>query len=208
MSAPKIVALIGTYRKFGIIDQAVDAVLKAAAEAGAETRKIYLIDQPIEFCQNCRMCTQEEGVRRGKCVKDDNMAQILDEVDAADALVLAAPVNIGDVTAITRRFMERMVCYTYWPWGAKSPEPRIKQMTKRALLITSTAMPTFFARFFTRSMRTLKEMAKLVGAKPFAEFYIGEAAQALDQQLRENVIRTARLHGKRLVKGNRKGRSK
>ena len=61
----KITAILGTYRKGGVIDSAVDEILAAAREAGAETTKIYLIDRHIEFCTNCRACTQQEGDRRG-----------------------------------------------------------------------------------------------------------------------------------------------
>jgi len=83
---------------------------------GAETEKVYLVDKHIEFCRNCRMCTQEKDVgRRGKCVHDDDMAEILGKVDAADGLVLAAPTNFSNVNALTRRFMERLIVYGYWP---------------------------------------------------------------------------------------------
>ncbi len=62
MNAPvKITAILGTYRKGGVIDSAVEEILAAAREAGAETAKIYLIDRHIEFCTNCRTCTQQEG---------------------------------------------------------------------------------------------------------------------------------------------------
>ncbi len=201
MSTSRIVALIGTYRKFGIIDQAVDAVLQAAEAEGADTAKIYLVDHPIEFCQNCRICAQEPGETRGKCVIDDDMTKMLDAVDNADALVLAAPVNFGDVTAITRRFLERLTCYAYWPWDKNLPEQRIKRLTKRALLVTSTGMPGIMARFFTRSMGTLKEIAKQVGAKPVGELYIGLAAQSPDQQLIDRELNRARKLGRKLARG-------
>ncbi len=57
----RIVAIIGSYRKGGIIDRAVDEILSSAGEEGAETDKIYLIDKLIEFCTNCRTCTQQQG---------------------------------------------------------------------------------------------------------------------------------------------------
>ena len=59
----KVVGIVGSYRKGGIIDNAVSSVLDGAQECGAETKKIYLLDKHIEFCANCRTCTQEEGDR-------------------------------------------------------------------------------------------------------------------------------------------------
>ena len=63
----KVVAIVGSYRKGGAIDTAVEAVLEGAREKGAQTHTIYLTDQHIEFCTNCRKCTQPPGEERVKC---------------------------------------------------------------------------------------------------------------------------------------------
>ena len=61
----KVVALVGSYRKGGIIDTATDEILASAKNVGAEISKVYLLDKHIEFCTNCRTCTQKEGDKRG-----------------------------------------------------------------------------------------------------------------------------------------------
>ena len=66
-------------------------------------------------------------------------------MESADALVLAAPVNNMDVTAVTRAFIERMVGYMHWPFGADAPKLRIERPRKHAVLITSSAMPGWMA---------------------------------------------------------------
>ena len=53
-----VTAIVGSYRKGGIIDTAVDEILAAAEQEGAEVAKIYLIDRHVEFCRNCRACMQ------------------------------------------------------------------------------------------------------------------------------------------------------
>jgi multimeric flavodoxin WrbA len=112
----KIVAIVGTYRKGRVIDTAVSEALLGAWDGGATTQTIYLIDKHIEFCTNCRTCTQQADVgRRGRCVLDDDMEEILRATDEADGLVLASPTNFYNVTAVTRRFMERLVGHAYWP---------------------------------------------------------------------------------------------
>jgi len=58
----KITAIVGTYRKGGIIDAAVDEILSSAREEEAITGKIYLIDKHLEFCKNCRTCTQKQAL--------------------------------------------------------------------------------------------------------------------------------------------------
>ncbi|MBA7655217.1 hypothetical protein ES703_63116 [subsurface metagenome] len=114
----KVVGIVGSYRKGKTIDSAVTAVLEGAEAKGAETKKIYLLDEHIEFCTNCRSCMQEKvEARRGKCVHDDDMEGIIMEIENAKAVVLGAPINLGNVTAIMKRFIERLGPYFYWPGG-------------------------------------------------------------------------------------------
>ncbi len=194
----KVLGIVGSYRKGGIVDTLVDETLAAAAENGAETSKIYLLDVPIEFCTNCRDCTQEPGTKRGPCVHDDQMEAVLDQIDACDAVVLGAPVNFFNINALTRRFMERLVCYTYWPWGTMGPKMRVKTKTKKAVLITSSAMPGFLGRIFTGAMRALKIIAQTMGAKPVATLFVGLIADKPKREPPPKAIRKARAAGRKL----------
>jgi multimeric flavodoxin WrbA len=195
-----IIAIVGTYRKGHTIDQAVDEIICGAKEKGATVKKIYLLDKHIEFCTNCRLCNEKEGSKRGKCVHKDDMDAILTEIDNADALVLAAPVNFFNVNAITRRFMERLVCYAYWPWGTKGgPVARTKHLNKKALLVTSTAMPGFLIPMFTGAVRALKAAAKVMGAKTVGVLCIGFSAVEQKQTLPESVKRKAKELGTKLA---------
>ncbi len=200
MSDPrKVVAVVGSYRKGGIIDSAVDVMLAAAEESGAQVSKIYLADRNIEFCLNCRRCTQAEGEERGRCVHDDDMAALLDEIEAADGLILGSPVNFFTVTALTKRFVERLVCYVYWPWGARAPRMRSKRRDKKALLVISCAMPGFLARLFTGTLRVLKSAAAALGARPVGTLIIGQVAQREKERLPRRAQSRARRLGSRLV---------
>jgi multimeric flavodoxin WrbA len=195
----KIIAIVGSYRKGGIIDSAIDEILRASAEKGAETEKIYLIDQQIEFCTNCRKCTQAEGPRRGKCVQKDGMDMLLTKIEQADGLVIGSPVNFFNVTAVTRRFIERLICYAFWPWGQKGPTVRNKEKRKKAVVVTASAMPALLGKFFTGSLRILKITAETLGAKPIGALNIGMAALHEKQELTPAVVKKAKLLGHRLV---------
>jgi NAD(P)H-dependent FMN reductase len=193
--AKKIIALSGSYRRDGTIERAVDAILQAAAEKGAETEKIRLIESRIEFCRNCRKCTQLEGLQRGACVQPDDMEDILEKIEAADGLVLASPVNFFGVTAVTQRFVERLVCYAFWPWGKPGPALRRKDRGLKALLVTSSAMPASLGRLFTRSLGGLKRAAQTLGAKPAGTLFIGTAALREKQDLPQAILDKARKLG-------------
>jgi NAD(P)H-dependent FMN reductase len=184
--AKKIIAVVGTYRKGHTIDNAVDEVLKSAKAAGAQTEKIYLIDKNIEYCTNCRICMETPGEKRGQCPIKDDMDGILDKIDAADGIILAAPVNCYNVTAVTRTFIERLAPYVYWPWGANMPKARIKTLTKKAVLITSSAAPAFFARLlYPGTLHVMKDAVKGMGYETIKKLFIGLSAKQKDQPLPE-----------------------
>jgi multimeric flavodoxin WrbA len=194
----RILGIVGSYRRNGTIDSLVTAILSAAEEQGAETDKIYLIDKHIEFCTNCRTCTQKPGTERGECIHLDDMAGILDRYDASDGIVIGAPVNCFNLNAITRRFMERLVCLTYWPWGKGGYVLRKKAKGKKAVLITSSAMPAIIGRFFTGAPRALRVIAETMGAKPVASLFAGLSAQKQKTVLPDNLLRKARDAGRKL----------
>ncbi len=199
--AIRTVAVVGSYRKGGTIDSAVDAILEAAKGQGAETAKIYLADKHIEFCTNCRSCAQQPGSARGKCVLPDELDSLLSEIEAADALILAAPVNFYNVNALFRRFMERTLGYVYWPWGQqRGPVPRIKLPNKVAALVTSAAMPGLLIPLGTGAPRALKITAKILGAKPVASLWMGLSAVQSRQELSIGTKAKAKRIGLRLAR--------
>ncbi len=200
----QVTAIVGSYRKGGIVDSAVDEILAAAKAAGADVTKIYLIDKHVEFCRNCRACMQPEGPKRGDCSLADEMGAILDQIDRSDAFVLASPMNFGTVTAVMKRFVERLACYGYWPWEARSPQVRNEQKAKRAVVVASSAAPALIARLSTQIVGLLKKCASLLGAKKIDVLFIGLAAKQPTQAISEGTKQQARRLGKRLVSGQRR----
>lgn len=199
---PTIVGIIGSYRKNGIVDSAVTEILAEAEDRGAKTHKIYLQDRQIDFCTNCRICLQEPGEKRGKCVLEDDMEAILEEIEQADALVLGAPVNFGNINALTQRFLERCVCYGYWPWEAMTPKLRNPKPDKKAVLVSSSAAPAWMKIFSQGVMRSLKNLAQMLGAKPIGTLWVG-LVNPKDNQLSDRIVRRAKKLGRKLAISSR-----
>ena len=197
--AKKILGIVGSYRKNGIIDCMVTEALSSAEALGAVTNKIYLSDAHIEFCKNCRKCTQEPGAEAGKCVHSDDFNAIMSKWKECDGLVIGAPVNFFNITAVTRKFMERLACFSYWPWGQAGPKMRSNNKDKMAVLITSAAMPSFMGRFFTGAPRALRLIAETMGAKPVTTIFVGLAALKEHPAPSENAIRKAQVAGLQLA---------
>lgn len=200
----KVVGIVGSYRKGHVIDDAVSEVLRGAESGGAEVSKIYLVDKNIEFCNNCRNCMQNEGIKRGKCVFNDEMEDILKQIDQADAVVIGSPMNFGTVTALTKRFIERLICYAYWPWGTAMPKFRVKKPTKKAVVITSSCMPSLIGKILSAGdlggcINLLKKAAKTMGAKTQTDLWFGLAAKNKEDGLDDKGKAKAFAAGKRLV---------
>lgn len=183
----QLLAVNGSYREDGAIDQAVEVAVQTALAAGSNIEVIYLRDFPIEFCRNCRHCTQIPGEAPGECVHQDGMRELIDKIEAADGYILASPTNFYSVTALFKRFMERLIVYTYWPWGSRAPEMRKKKPTKKAILIASSAAPGLMGRLFYATLKQLKMTAKTIGAKPIGSIFIGLMSREEHPKLPEKV---------------------
>jgi multimeric flavodoxin WrbA len=190
----RVTAIVGSYRKGGVVDSAVEEILAAAREAGAEVEKIWLLDKHIEFCTNCRACTQAAGLQPGKCPVADDMPAILDELERSDAIVLGSPMNFWTVTAVMKRFIERLICFAYWPWGVSAPKLRNRQRIRRVVVVGSSACPAVLARLMTGMVGLLKSVARVLGARKIDVLFIGLAAQ----EQRQDIGRRARAKARRL----------
>jgi multimeric flavodoxin WrbA len=195
----KVVAIVGSYRKGGAIDTAVEAILEGAREKGAQTHTIYLREQHVEFCTNCRQCTQSPGAERVKCAQQDDLESILKEIEAADAVVLGSPVNYYNATALFRRFLERLLGFFYWPWGNNLLVQRNKRQSRKAVLVASAGMPGFLIPFATGAAKALRLAAKCLGAKPGGSLWIGLVSQEPHPRLSARTLERARHMGWKLA---------
>ena len=184
----KILVINGSYRNKGITDQAVDAMVNALQAAGADVEIILLREYPIQFCLNCRECTQQPSELPGRCVQDDGMKALIDKIEQADAYVLASPTNFGSVTAIFKRFMERLIVYAYWPWEKNYPQFRKADLQKKkAVLISSCAAPGLMGRLMYGTHKQLKMTAKTIGAKTVGTLFTGLISKDPKQQLSDKI---------------------
>ncbi|MGB5625495.1 MAG: flavodoxin family protein [Woeseiaceae bacterium] len=198
--ATKVLSINGSYRDNGITDQAIKTAAQSLAESGAVVESIMLREYPIEFCLNCRACTQEPGVTPGHCVHDDSMRELVEKIEEADAYIIAAPTNLGSVTAIFKRFMERLVVYAYWPWGAPGPRYRkAKLPKKKAMLISSCAAPGLMGRWLYGTQKQLRMTAQMIGAAPVGTVFAGMIAGEADAAYPERMRRKAEVLAKKLL---------
>ena len=197
---PRILAINGSYRSGGITDQAVDQLLEHARELGADVEHIRLRDHPIEFCRNCRECMQQPGDEPGKCILGDGMSEIVARIEGADGYILAAPTNFSSVTALFKRFSERLSVYGYWPWGKAAPVFRKARAPKKpAVLVSSCAAPGFLGRLTYGTNRNMKVAANTIGAKVVGSMVTGLVSQERQPDLPPRARRRTKSLASRLV---------
>ncbi|MCB1954711.1 MAG: flavodoxin family protein [Rhodocyclaceae bacterium] len=195
MGARRIIAIVGSYRPGGVTDQLVETTLSAARACGAVTETVWLTDLAMRHCGNCRACMQVPGDHRGRCVIDDDVAAVLARIDQADGVVLASPVNIGNVTAITRMFMERCAGAAYWPWGRPAPRLRRTRPTRPVVLISASAAPAWMARLFMGAAGALRQWAAMLDLRPLGFVWQGRVdreSMPIDQSVRTRALELGR----------------
>ncbi len=196
----KVVAIMGSYRRGCAVDSIVDEVLRGAEESGAEAEKIYLDEKHIEFCTNCRACTQTPGKDPGECPLKDDFREILSECLLADALVIGAPVNFYNINALTRRWLERHVATAYWPWRSRGgPKFRNGERSRKAVLVTASACPAIFVPFATGAVRALKAAAACLGAVPVETIIAGLMGEEPKPVVPKKILAKARKAGQKIA---------
>ena len=190
----KALGIVGSYRKGGINDTAVEAILQGVASAGAATEKIFLADQTIRFCSNCRNCVQEPGTDPGPCVLEDDVPGLVRKCLQSDILILSSPINFGSMTAVSKAFLERLACLAYWPWGTPAPQFRKIPGKRLAVLVTSSAAPALASRLGGfHSLADLGKIAETLNAEVVAKLHYGLIAlkheTSLSQSQRAAAIR-------------------
>ena len=196
---PRVLIINGSYREGGVIDQVVAEMSCVLAEEEVPYEVVELRKEEIDFCTNCRACTQQEGESPGECVQDDGMRAVIDKIESSNAFVIASPTNFYTVTALFKRFLERLVVYGYWPWGTDAPEFRKKSLDKRSVLVSSCAAPGLIGRLFYGSMKMLRECSKIIGARPVTTVFLGMVSKQPDYRLNDKEKLKVRDAGLKLV---------
>ncbi len=98
-----IVGFIASPRKNGNTAWVVNKILEGAKEQGAKTEAWYSNELDIKPCRACMGCVQNN-----RCVMNDDMQRLYGALKNADALVLGAPLYMGQMSAQAKLFTDRL----------------------------------------------------------------------------------------------------
>lgn len=91
-------------RKNGNSNALCDRFMEGAIEANHQVEKVVLADKTIHYCTGCHACR-----KNGICEQKDDMAGVLDSMEAADVIVLATPVYFYTMCAQMKTVIDRTV---------------------------------------------------------------------------------------------------
>lgn len=161
MSAKKVLAIQGSYRKNGKTSTMLKAAVEEAKGLGHEVTELNLFDKKIDFCKGCGKC---ESTRQ--CVfKNDDIGEITELIKDTDVIILATPVYWGNMPAIVKNLFDRLTGAAM-EHTLRFPKPRLSG--KRYILLTACNTRSPFDRLAGQSSgirRTVNEFFKTSGVK-------------------------------------------
>ena len=103
----KVLGIAGSPRRGGNTDLLLGEVMRGAVSRGAEVKTIILNDLKITPCQHYDFC-----LKTGRCKISDDMQMVYRELEQADRIVLASPIQFMGVTAQMKAMIDR--CQALW----------------------------------------------------------------------------------------------
>jgi len=150
----RVLGIAGSPRRGGNTDLLLAEVMKGAAAKGAEVKTIVLNDLDITPCQHCDACFEA-----GVCKIKDDMQMVYRELEKADRIVLASPVQFMGVSAQAKIMIDR--CQALWArkYVLKMP-PLGDRRLRKGLFIAVGGMK--LSHLFEPSLAIIKALFKVI----------------------------------------------
>ena len=132
-----VLVLSASPRKNGNSDTLCNQFILGAEEAGHTVQKVFLRDKKINYCLGCGICNTTH-----KCVQKDDMKERLEQMIAADVIVMATPVYFYTMNAHLKTLIDRTV-------------PRYTEISNKDFYFILTAADTNKASL-TRTIESLR----------------------------------------------------
>jgi len=157
---PLVLGIAGSPRRGGNTDILLEEVLKGAASRGARTKKVKLSRLKIAPCDHSDYC-----LKAGKCSIKDDMQSIYDDMEEADVIVLASPIQFMTVTAEMKAMIDR--CQMFWARKYVLNQSPLGEKPRKGLFIAVGG--TKFAKLFEPAQVTIKSLFNTLNITPAGE---------------------------------------
>ncbi len=150
----KVLGIAGSARRGGNTDLLLAEVMKGAASRGAKVKTIILSNLEIAPCQHCDACLET-----GRCKIEDDMQMVYEELEQADRIVLASPIQFMGVSAQAKAMIDR--CQALWARKYVLNIPPLGDRRERKGLFISVGGRKV-ANLFEPALATVKSLFKVL----------------------------------------------
>lgn len=112
----KVTCIVGSARHNGSCAYLINTLEKGLTESGIAVKKYYIGDVDLHFCKGCKRCYTD-----GKCVQNDDVQTIVEDVLSSDVVAIASPSYWADVPAQLKTLFDRTT-----PYGDTNPNRILK----------------------------------------------------------------------------------
>jgi len=180
-----ILGLVGSARRWGNSDLLVRQALLGAQAEGATVKAVHLTDLRLLSCTGCMRCV----IGGQPCPLDDDMAWLIDTIQAAVGLVLVAPTYFLGPAAVIKLVLDRLLMVM---GRVNDPLPPVRP----AITIATAGLE----KWCGVALPFLNAVAGAFGYRPIDSFTAlapGPGEVLLDDALLARVLAT----GQRLARG-------
>ncbi|MBP6021139.1 MAG: flavodoxin family protein [Candidatus Methanomethylophilaceae archaeon] len=101
----KVIAINGSPRLIGNTSNILGDIGGEFEKEGIEFEQVHLYSYDVDPCNDCRSC---EIRGDGRCIMEDSLNDLADELRKVDGVILASPAYYGACTTQMKLFMERV----------------------------------------------------------------------------------------------------
>ena len=114
----KTVVINADPKRKGINAQLAKSAVKGAESAGSDVKYVDLYKLDLSGCRICLICKNDDEVC--KCYWRDELSPLIEEIFAADSLIIAAPIFFSNPSSHYMALLERMIyCIVSYKTGNK-----------------------------------------------------------------------------------------
>ncbi len=192
----KVLGIAGSPRRGGNTNLLLAEVMRGAANRGAEVKTIILNDLKITPCQHCDACLEA-----GKCKIEDDMQMVYRELEEADRIVLASPIQFMGVTAQMKAMIDR--CQALWArkYVLKMPPLGSEPGKKKGLFISVGGRK--ITNLFEPALATVKTLFRILDIAYAGELLFSGVDEKGAIAKHPDALRQAYLAGQKLTEENR-----
>jgi NAD(P)H-dependent FMN reductase len=162
----KLLCISGSPRRGGNTDRLLNEAVSGAAGKGAQVKQVILADLDISPCQHCDGCIQTQG----RCVIEDDMQGIHQDLREFDRFILASPIFFMGVTAQAKAMIDR--CQALWviKYLMKLPIGLNKDVPRKGVFISVGGQN--YSNLFQGSVATVKSWFKALDVDYTADLLV------------------------------------